>query len=719
MKVNVNTGKWSDFATGDKGGDLTSLYAKINGVGQGEASKQLAEKFDLVVTKMRRTSLPEGFLLPPKGSPVPSMDHYKFGKPASRWTYRDFDGRVLFFIARYDMPEKKQVLPWTYNSLHEWKSKAWPTDRPLYNLPDFMAHPNRAVLIVEGEKAAEAAKKLCGSAYVVTTWSGGSQAFQKTDWRPCYGRELLLWPDADQAGRQAVAHIVQQLYPHCPKIKTLNVEAKPDGWDAADAVEEGLDSSGWREWAKAIVTTQKPLPPEQIKQVATDVGPQVIGRVQSIPTIRVTLDDTPSPTASLSAAYDKLGLVVSPSTGAVVCNADNVLRVIQGLDHFKDLVWFDEFHFKFFTRWNSPQVREWTEDDNIALMILLQRELGMHRITEKAVEQAVRTAGIRNVKNEPRDWMNSLVWDQQPRVDDFFCQALGAVSNDYTKAISKNFWISMIARVFRPGCKFDNMVIFEGRQGIYKSTALKTIASPWYVESNESILGKDFYLQLHGNLIVEIGELDAFSKAEVTTIKKVISTATDKFRPPYGKTARQFPRMSIFVGTTNDDEYLRDPTGGRRFWPCAVSKINVEMIEAHREQLFAEAVARFKMGESWWLVPRNLAEAEQEQRRQADPWEDDVRRWMVGQGSFTVSTLWVSCLKGDLARLDRQITMRISKILRSLGMANRVVKVGVTSERQWHRIGEPPAMVQQALPLGVSRPRNYAPGADNSHLDGE
>lgn len=714
FKVNVNTGKWSDFATGEKGGDLTSLYAAINGVDQGKAAKTLAERVGVNISGAPRVEPPDNFEVPPKGSPVPNMSHHRFGEPTSKWAYKDQAGRTLFFICRYDPDGKKQFVPWTYNSLHKWQCKAWPEPRPLYGLSELAQNPKRNVLIVEGEKAADNARTLVGNAYNVVTWSGGSKAWAKTDWTPIHGKKVLLWPDADQPGREAMAELGQQLFAHVPEMKFLRVEGKPDGWDAADAVADGMVKDTFFEWAKTVIKQTKP-------SLTPDVLPaQKVERIEKhsveLPTIKVEIQDEIEISTSMAALYEKLGLAKTKQ-GMPICNGDNCLRVLEGLDQFKDKIWYDEFHFKFYTSWPDGEPREWSEYDDTKLMHFMQRFLGLHRINERMISGAVVSFALTNKKNQPRDWLNSLSWDGVHRIDEFFVSHMGAKDSDYTRAISKNFWVSMAARILKPGCKFDNMVIFEGKQGIYKSTALKVIASPWYVEANESIMSKDFYLQLQGRLIVEIAELDSFSKAEVNTIKKVISTASDRFRPPYGKNVKEFPRQSIFCGTTNDDEYLRDPTGARRFWPVLVSNIDLGRITADREQLFAEAVARFKLGESWWDVPQEMAKEEQEARRQTDAWEDVIGAWLYGRGAFSIQEVWTGALTGDLSRLDRMTQLRIGKILRTLGYVATPHRRMGRVEKLWSPIGEPLKLDEVRTPLGITRPRNFAPGADNSHLD--
>ncbi len=127
--------------------------------------------------------------------------------------------------------------------------------------------------------------------------------------------------------------------------------------------------------------------------------------------------------------------------------------------------------------------------------------------------------------------------------------------------------ISAVARIFQPGCKADCCLILEGPQGIKKSTTLRTLAEPWFIDHIPELGTKDSLIQVHSAWVIELAELESISRAEVGSIKQFISTQTDTFRPPYGKRASDFPRQCVFAGSVNNNTYLRDETGGRRFWP--------------------------------------------------------------------------------------------------------------------------------------------------------
>jgi putative DNA primase/helicase len=206
-------------------------------------------------------------------------------------------------------------------------------------------------------------------------------------------------------------------------------------------------------------------------------------------------------------------------------------------------------------------------------------------------------------RNPPKEWLESLEWDREERLWCLLSKGLGATHDDYSAAVGRCFMVGMVARVMNPGCKVDCMPIFEGSQGLGKSTALKIIGGPYFAEIHESITSKDFYLAIAGKMLCEISELHAFRRAEIERIKGIITTATDRFRVPFGTFAADHPRSCVFAGTTNLDDWNTDETGARRFWPVRCFDIDRDWLSEHRHQIFAEAVHRYVAGESWWDVP--------------------------------------------------------------------------------------------------------------------
>lgn len=297
LSVNANTGKWSDFAADQKGGDLISLFAAANGLTQLDAYRRLLdeERYDPLIGVLPPPKPKRKIGPPPEGAPLPSFVHRLFGAASEWWCYRSAEGHPLFYVSRHDPPwpdgvrwkskppTHKQILPWSWSiNDADWRHWAYPRPRPLYGLELLgKAPPNAWVLLVEGEKAAEAARRLVPSIYVAMTWPGGGQAMRWVDWTPLTGRRVLLWPDADvhastdaaapgvllapelQPGALTMARIGAALLPLCPEVRIIDVgveESREAGWDAADALEDGWTWARLKAWAEPRVRQFEPSP---------------------------------------------------------------------------------------------------------------------------------------------------------------------------------------------------------------------------------------------------------------------------------------------------------------------------------------------------------------------------------------------------------------------------------------------------------------------------
>ena len=174
-----------------------------------------------------------------------------------------------------------------------------------------------------------------------------------------------------------------------------------------------------------------------------------------------------------------------------------------------------------------------------------------------------------------------------------------------------------------------------------------------------------------GAWVIELPELDAISRAEFSRIKAFMSRAVDRFRPPYGRRLIESPRQCVFVGTVNHGEYLRDETGGRRFWPVTCGQINLEALRRDRDQLWAEAVVRYRKGEHWWLEEPDAVKAameEQEFRYSTDPWEEPVAAWLAkGHDAVTTDDVLSNALYKPAGQWTRGDEMRVGAILHRLG----------------------------------------------------
>lgn len=685
FSVNLNTGEWGEFnnPTAPKGRDLISLYAEIHQIKNGEAFDRLSTENAFQPQANEAPNIPPTIEVtqPPEGV-TPVLIHWIYGKPVKFWTYVDIDGRPLFYIARYmDKDGKKQIVPWSWHpGQAKFIQKGWPSPRPLLGLDDLANRPDAPVLLVEGEPARDGGRALAGDTYVVMTWPNGVAGVNKADWSVLQGRKVLIWPDADrklmpdgrvkkleeQPGTAAALAIAENLRDLAQEIKIIDVGIPEEdtGWDAADAVAAGWNWDAFYAWAvpRAYLWPRQIAPRPDSQSIANQAPAEVVAPQPEPPTARIEVsEDMGEVPASMFAAWETIG-VAQTKAGVPICNFDNVLRVLEGWPGLQDIIWFDEFHQKYFRKGGA----EWRDVDDLNVLIFMQRELGLRKVSLDMVRNALQTYAHQRPRNEPRDWMDTMVWDKTERLDAFFPHYFGVRLSDYSMAASKNWWIAMVARIYAPGSKVDNMVILEGGQGRYKSTSLDIIGGKWYAETHESVMSKDFYLQLQGKMICEISELDTFSRVEVSTIKKVITCRTDRFRPPYGRASADFPRRSIFVGTTNESTYLRDTTGARRFWPMKIKTIKIDDLRRDRDQLFAEAVHRFKQGEPWYLMPDGETSTEQESRRQHDEWEGPISKFLVNTQETTLQSVAheVGISLGELKMAEQRRITNIMTILK-------------------------------------------------------
>ncbi|WP_367142626.1 VapE domain-containing protein [Mesorhizobium sp.] len=189
--------------------------------------------------------------------------------------------------------------------------------------------------------------------------------------------------------------------------------------------------------------------------------------------------------------------------------------------------------------------------------------------------------------------------------------------------------------------------------------------------------------------MIEVGELSALKRSDVETIKKFMSRSTDTFRAPYERTTEDHPRQSVFIATTNDEHYLKDQTGNRRFWPLACGLINVKAIERDRDQLWAEAVARHRAGECWWLndSEAQLANIEQEDRREIDAWEERVAAHVATLAGLPTTMASVCTILGiDFERQNSFVTKRIAYCLARAGYVRKRSSPGSDGKRSWHYV---------------------------------
>lgn len=352
----------------------------------------------------------------------------------------------------------------------------------------------------------------------------------------------------------------------------------------------------------------------------------------------------------------------------------------------------------------------WTDTDDLRARLRLGSLFAVDYRTE-IIAAAVQLVADERRVHPVRDYLRGLEWDGTSRVFTWLEKYLGAAtfldpeSQRYLGAVGSMWLIGAVARVMRPGCKMDTVLILEGMQGKGKSSALRVLAGEWFSDTPFALGDKDSFQSLRGKWIVELAELDALNKAEATRAKAFFSSAVDNFRPSYGRRTLDHPRQAVFAGTTNADEYLRDSSGNRRYWPVLCTHIDIDALTQDRDQLWAETVALYDEGVEWWPRAefREAFDRQQQLREISDPWEAIIARWLAEPdvallargGGIATGDVLSDCLKVEAARLDeRAMQMRVARCLRSCGLIRVQVRsrAGRAARRHVYRYPdeEPP-----------------------------
>jgi predicted P-loop ATPase len=275
--------------------------------------------------------------------------------------------------------------------------------------------------------------------------------------------------------------------------------------------------------------------------------------------------------------------------------------------------------------------RSVTDADVCQLQSWLQW-FGFRRLGKDATHDAISKHAREHAFHPVRNYLSALKWDGEGRLRFLLSRYFDAEQSDYTEQVGTMFLISMAARIFRPGCKVDHMLILEGEQGMLKSSACGVLAGAYFSDQLPDITSKEAFQHLRGKWLIEVAELRAYSRAAIDHFKEFVVRDTERYRPPWGRKEVHEPRQCVFVGSTNKKLYLKDETGNRRFWPTMTGEIDLALLRQDRDQLFAEAVELFRAGVPWWPnhdFERQTIRSEQEARFEPDAWEEPIVRYLA------------------------------------------------------------------------------------------
>ena len=673
----------------------------------------------------------------------------------------------------------KDTLPYTFcqsarDGAAKWHWRVFDEPRPLF-FPSQQLPGNRTVVLVEGERKAECLQALLDAAapdvYCVASWAGGCNGWKKADWAWLHGCAVLLWPDCDakrelltaaerkatpDKAAQAVLLQAKPLLPahkqpgmaamlgigallrdaHACTLSLLPIPASGtvvDGWDCRDAIV----TDGWDfDRVTAFFGQAQALPVDGTAPApaAKKIDPSVStgsGSDAGFAPLADGFDDGGDGQVRVAGRLVPEWMSWYYDTKNMRWNVSRklVINCLEKLPELRDVLGFDELRNSVQCQqawpWPHAKAGEIRNADALLLGKHLTDVYGLPSISKAALEEAMQTVANTRPFHPIRDLLTGLQWDGKPRLDKWLIHVLGEQPDTLRPALAEylrlvgRFWIlGMVYRVMEPGCKFDYCPVLEGTGGLRKSTLVEVLCSSQYFSDTpfEVGRGKEAQEQVQGLWLYEIAELTHFSKSEVGAIKAFISAKVDRYRVAYGTTVESFPRQCLLVGTTNEDAYLRDRTGNRRFWPIPVRQvINTEWVAKWREQLLAEAFALYLQGAVYTPnadEEKRLFSPMQESRLIETAVESELLHVLTrdpGNGMLGQS---VNNLADFVTMAQLTLALGVDAAKSTSGLQSQIS--GWMKHEGWERVKK---MVNKVRAWGFVRPENWPPEDRPGGLD--
>lgn len=399
--------------------------------------------------------------------------------------------------------------------------------------------------------------------------------------------------------------------------------------------------------------------------------------------------------------------LVINENGTLKGTSDNFLLIIANDPNIKGKMGYNEFSNRISVTGQLPwrkkgDFSDWCDTDDSSLRIYISRvwKISSKQNCDDALNEIIK----RNSFHPVRDYLESLSWDGVSRVDTLLIDYMGADDNEYTRIVTRKWMCGAVARIFKPGIKFDYMLVLTGKQGLYKSTFLSRLAKDkWFTDSIQDVEGNQAIEKLMDSWIIEFGELQAFSRSESNAIKRFVTSQEDRTRLAYARRSVYLKRQCVFAGTTNKNEFLKDETGNRRFWPIEVkeegrTKDVIKDLPNELDQIWAEAIVLWKdKKEPLFLTKEQeqLVVVEQEEHREVNEkkgliieyldkllpsnWEEldiyqrrnfldgtDLLEGTIKRDRVCVLEIWCECFGKNKADMKRTDSFEISNILNTI-----------------------------------------------------
>lgn len=616
-----------------------SIHSAFNKVGSNSRPRP-ESNFDATKTQSTKST-----------SPQKPSKHYKLGKPSHIWQYSEH--HFVYQFDTKDGGEEFRPVSWDKKA-NKWQWKSPKGRLPIFNLTEIKNNPDKPVVICSSEKAATAAQKFCADD--VTSAIAYKNA-ERADFSPLKGHDILVWPDNDDAGLKYAGDIVELVIEAgADKIQMLKVPPDlPEKWNAADAPDDfSLEFLECADFTP-LIENSKPNPPEL-----------------------ESLSDSSDDNQEIDWSWqDNLK---TTQFGNYLNTKVNIRAILTKHHAWKNVICFNEFNNHVIKHKHPPYphspnkgLGQWTDADNEMLSMWIGESYDFEPSTDR-LQSLIVAISMQNPIHPIRDYLESChkKWiDANKPTGHATMWAeiyLGAEYSEATRLFEKTWLISAVARIFEPGCKADNVLILEGKQGLLKSTALSILAGDWFSDSKLDFTDKDSLMLIHENWIIEMPELDQLKKSESEKAKSFFGRREDKFRAPYGHNLLTRRRQCVFAGTTNTSDYLKDSTGNRRYMPIECKTIDIKSLKEDRDLIWGEAVDLYKNGEQWWYdnMLKYVQDA-QDARFAEDVWQGLIEDFLENKDNITIQIILGECLKFEINRMDKMSRNRVADILRRIG----------------------------------------------------